>query len=212
MIPGHDYWSLMLSLPIHCGTTVETIPARTPYLRAPANLTRAWRARLPEHGFKVGLVWSGDPRTHDRGSNAIDKRRSVQAQAFLPLLELADAANVTFVSLQKGPASQPQIEALPQHLRPFDLMHDVRDFADTAAIIECLDLVISVDTSVAHLAGALNKPVWIFSRHDGCWRWLRERDDTPWYPAARLFRQTVPGNWADVIDRVGRALVDLRKP
>ncbi|CAB3798738.1 hypothetical protein LMG28688_04795 [Paraburkholderia caffeinitolerans] len=210
-IPGHDYWCLMLSLPMHCGTTLDTIPARTPYLRAPADLTRAWRARLPAHGFKVGLVWSGDPRAHDRGSNAIDKRRSVLARAFLPLLGLADSTGVKFVSLQKGDAAQSQIEDLPPHLRPFDPMHDVRDFADTAAIIECLDLVISVDTSVAHLAGALNKPVWILSRHDGCWRWLRDRDDTPWYLGARLFRQTEPGNWADVIDRVGQALVDLRK-
>ncbi|MFX1766305.1 tetratricopeptide repeat-containing glycosyltransferase family protein [Paraburkholderia sp. A1RI-2L] len=211
-IPGHDYWCLMLSLPMHCGTTMETIPARTPYLHASADLTRAWRARLPAHGFKVGLVWSGDPRTHDRGSNAIDKRRSVPAQAFLPLLELAGATDVTFVSLQKGADSQSQIEDLPRPLRPFDPMHEVRDFADTAAIVECLDLVISVDTSVAHLAGALDKPVWILSRHDGCWRWLRDRDDSPWYPCARLFRQTEPGNWAGVIDCVGRALVDLRKP
>ncbi|MFX1676744.1 tetratricopeptide repeat-containing glycosyltransferase family protein [Paraburkholderia sp. A2WS-5] len=211
-IPGHDYWCLMLSLPMHCATTMETIPARTPYLHASADLTRAWRARLPAHGFKVGLVWSGDPRTHDRGSNAIDKRRSVPAQAFLPLLELAGATDVTFVSLQKGAASQSQIEDLPRPLRPFDPMHEVRDFADTAAIVECLDLVISVDTSVAHLAGALDKPVWILSRHDGCWRWLRDRDDSPWYPRTRLFRQTEPGNWAGVIDRVGRALVDLRKP
>ncbi|MDR3014535.1 MAG: tetratricopeptide repeat-containing glycosyltransferase family protein [Delftia acidovorans] len=217
-IPGHDYWCLMLSLPMHFGTTLDTVPARTPYLRASADLTRAWRARLPAGGFKVGLVWAGDPRTHDRGMSAIDQRRSLPARALLPLLRLGDVANVTdataitFVSLQKGAASQPQIDDLPPHLRPFDPMSDVRDFADTAAIIECLDLVISVDTSVAHLAGALNKPVWILSRHDGCWRWLRERDDSPWYPTARLFRQSKPGDWADVIDRVVQALANLRQP
>lgn len=211
-IPRHDYWSLMLSLPTWCGTTLDTIPARTPYLRAPAGLTREWRARLPADAFKVGLVWAGDPRPHDRGSNAIDKRRSLPARAFVPLLRIAETAGVRFVSLQKGAASQPQIEDLPPDLRPFDPMGDVHDFADTAAIIECLDLVICVDTSVAHLAGALDKPVWILSRYDGCWRWLRDRDDTPWYPRARLFRQTVPGDWTEVIDRVAQALMSLRKP
>ncbi|MCG5078734.1 tetratricopeptide repeat protein [Paraburkholderia tagetis] len=211
-IAGHDYWCLMLSLPMHLGTTLDTIPAHTPYLRVPADLTRAWRARLPADGFKIGLVWAGDPRAYDRGLNAIDRRRSLPARTFLPLLRLAQTTAVKFVSLQKGAASQPQIEDLPPNLRPFDLMADVRDFADTAAIIECLDLVISVDTSVAHLAGALNKPVWILSRHDGCWRWLRERNDSPWYPGARLFRQTTPGNWSGVIDRVAQALVNLRQP
>ncbi|WP_028222701.1 tetratricopeptide repeat protein [Paraburkholderia oxyphila] len=211
-IPGHDYWCLLLSLPMHFGTTLDTIPAHTPYLHAPADLTREWRARLPTGGFKVGLVWAGDPRPHDRALNAIDQRRSLPARAFLPLLRIAERADVRFVSLQKGAASQPQIEDLPANLRPFDPMGGVHDFADTAAIIECLDLVITVDTSVAHLAGALNKPVWILSRYDGCWRWLRERDDTPWYPRARLFRQAEPGNWAGVIHRVTQALETLLKP
>jgi len=211
-IPGHDFWCLMLSLPMHAGTTLETIPGRTPYLRAPAHLTREWRARLPAGGFKVGLVWAGDPRAHDRGAHAIDQRRSLPARAYLPLLRVAQSTDVRFVSLQKGAASQPQIDDLPADLRPFDPMGDVRDFADTAAIVESLDLVIAVDTSVAHLAGALDKPVWILSRHDGCWRWLRDRDDSPWYPRARLFRQTEPGDWATVIDRVARALANLRKP
>ncbi|HKT96873.1 MAG TPA: tetratricopeptide repeat protein [Paraburkholderia sp.] len=211
-IPGHDYWCLMLSLPMHFGTTLDTIPSHTPYLHAPADSTREWRTRLPAGGFKVGLVWAGNPRTHDRGANAIDQRRSLPARAFLPLLRIARATDVRFVSLQKGAASQPQIDDLPADLRPFDPMNDVHDFADTAAIVECLDLVIAVDTSVAHLAGALDKPVWILSRHDGCWRWLRGRDDSPWYPRARLFRQTEPHNWAAVIDRVAQALANLRKP
>ncbi|MFP3616133.1 glycosyltransferase family 9 protein, partial [Paraburkholderia sp. SIMBA_050] len=90
-------------------------------------------------------------------------------------------------SLQKGKTTQPQIDTLPPELRPFDPMQDVQDFADTAALIEQLDLVITVDTSIAHLAGALNKPTWILSRYDGCWRWLHDRDDTLWYPCTRLF-------------------------
>lgn len=114
---------------------------------------------------------------------------------------------VTFISLQKGVSTQPQIHSLPAELRPLDLMDEVKDFADTAAIIEQLDLVITVDTSVAHLAGALNRPVWILARHDGCWRWLyQQTDSSPWYPSARLFRQTQPGHWDDVIAQVADAL------
>ncbi len=115
-----------------------------------------------------------------------------------PLLE---KPGFSFVSLQKGaPAAQIGDLAL------FDAMDEVEDFADTAALCANLDLVISVDTSVAHLAGALGTPVWILSRHDGCWRWLLDRDDSPWYPTARLFRQTTPGDWDEVVARVAEAL------
>ncbi|MBP0592371.1 glycosyltransferase family protein [Paraburkholderia sp. LEh10] len=209
VVPGHDYWCFMLSLPARFGTTVETIPAPTPYLRAPAALVQHWRSRLPQDGFKVGLVWAGDPRPHDPSSNAIDQRRSMTAQSFAPLLHVP---GVTFVSLQKGAVTRPQIEDLPVGLRPLDPMDDVQDFADTAAIVENLDLVITVDTSMAHLAGALNRPVWILSRFDACWRWFRERDDSPWYPSARLFRQTAPGDWESVIARAAQALASLPKP
>ncbi|MBB2980133.1 ADP-heptose:LPS heptosyltransferase [Paraburkholderia tropica] len=115
------------------------------------------------------------------------------------------------MSLQKGEATQPQIHALPAELRPLDPMDAAQDFADTAAIVDALDLVITVDTSMAHLAGALGKPVWILSRYDACWRWLRERDDSPWYPRARLFQQRAPGDWDEVIARVARALDALAK-
>jgi tetratricopeptide (TPR) repeat protein len=207
-IPGHDHWSLMLSLPMLFNTTVDTIPASMPYLRAPAALARRWRSRLPEGGFKVGVVWAGDPRPHDPSSNAIDQRRSMTALSFAPLLRVP---GVTFVSLQKGSATRPQIASLHAALRPFDPMDDVEDFADTAAIVENLDLVITVDTSIAHLAGALGKPVWILSRYDACWRWFRDRDDSPWYPTARLFRQTAPGDWDSVVARAAQALANLPK-
>ncbi|SIT47108.1 TPR repeat-containing protein (fragment) [Paraburkholderia ribeironis] len=151
----------------------------------------------------VFLVWAGDPRPGQAGANVIDSRRSLRASAYLPLLRVP---GIIFVSLQMGDTSRPEINELPPELQPLDLMGQVQDFADTAAIIECLDLVITVDTSVAHLAGALGKPVWILSRFDGCWRWLHNRDDSPWYPTARLFRQTQPGDWDDVIGRVTRAL------
>ena len=207
-IPRHDYWCFMMSLPLRFGTTVETIPAPMPYLRADAALAQSWRERLPARGFKVGVVWAGAPRPQDPRANAIDQRRSTHARDWLPILRVP---GVRFVSLQKGEATQPQIHALPAELRPLDPMDAAQDFADTAAIVDALDLVITVDTSMAHLAGALGKPVWILSRYDACWRWLRERDDSPWYPRARLFQQRAPGDWDEVIARVARALDALAK-
>lgn len=207
-IRGYDYWCFTMSLPLLFGTTVETIPANVPYLHARREDSERWKTRLPHACFKVGLVWAGDPRPDHADSrvSAADRRRSMKASTYLPLLTLP---GIAFVSLQKGATTQAQIDDLPPALRPLDPMNDVRDFADTAAIIANLDLVISVDTSIAHLAGALGKPVWILSRFDGCWRWLRERDDTPWYPQARLFRQTRPGDWDGVIARVVQTLKAL---
>ncbi|RQH08023.1 tetratricopeptide repeat protein [Paraburkholderia dinghuensis] len=208
-IPRHDHWCFVMSLPYFFGTTVETIPATMPYLRPPEGLATEWKRRLPSGGFKVGLVWAGNPRLHTPASNAVDQRRSMSSRMFVPILQ---TPGVTFVSLQKGETAQRQIHELPRDVRPLDLMDDVQDFADTAAIVECLDLVITVDTSIAHLAGALNKPVWILSRYDSCWRWLCDRDDSPWYPRARLFRQIEPGNWDEVVGRVANALACLPKP
>ena len=205
-IPRHDYWCLMMSMPKLFGTTVDTIPAPMPYLRAPADAARHWRERLPQGGFKVGLVWAGDPRPHLPDSNAIDQRRSMSARSFLPFLQVP---GVTFISLQKGASTRPQIDELPQALRPFDPMDEVEDFADTAAIVENLELVITVDTSMAHLVGALNRPVWILSRYDACWRWFHNREDSPWYPRARLFRQPAPGDWDSVVATVQQALAGV---
>lgn len=204
-IRKHDYWCFMMSLPGHFGTTLQTIPAAVPYVRVPQPCADSWRARVPAGALKVGLVWAGDPRRWQTGARAtaVDRRRSLDAKALLPLLQ---TEGVTFVSLQKGETTRCQIDRLAQQWRPHDLMGEVQDFADTAAIVDCLDLVITVDTSVAHLAGALGKPVWILSRFDGCWRWLQDRDDTPWYPSARLFRQVRHGDWDEVIARVARAL------
>ncbi|WP_242681720.1 tetratricopeptide repeat protein, partial [Paraburkholderia hospita] len=200
--PPHDYWCLTMSLPHRMGTTLDSIPSSVPYLSVPPDCQSRWKGRLPE-GPKVGLVWAGDPRPNQPSANEVDGRRSLDARAYLPLLRVP---GITFISLQKGTTTQPQIDTLPPELRPFDPMHEVQDFADTAAIIKQLDLVITVDTSIAHLAGALNKPTWILSRYDGCWRWLHDRDDTPWYPRTRLFHQTQPGDWEEVIERVRIAL------
>jgi ADP-heptose:LPS heptosyltransferase len=135
----------------------------------------------------------------------MDQRRSVSAETFLPILGVP---GITFVSLQKGAIAEKQIDNLPAELRPFDPMSLVEHFGDTAAIIESLDLVISVDTSVAHLAGALNRPVWVLSRYGSCWRWLRARQDSPWYPSMRLFRQRELGDWEPVIEEVRQALIE----
>ncbi|WP_322104420.1 tetratricopeptide repeat-containing glycosyltransferase family protein [Paraburkholderia sp. J41] len=202
-LPRHDFWCFISSLPLRFKTTLCSIPRKMPYLTTSMEALARWRARLPAGGFKVGLVWAGDPRQHMPDANLVDRRRSLHARDFEPLLKLP---GVTFVSLQLGTTTRPQIEAIEPHLRPLDPMGEVADFADTAAIIECLDLVVTVDTSTAHLTGALNRPVWILSRFDGCWRWLIGRDDSPWYPSARLFRQERPGEWGDVIERVTNAL------
>jgi tetratricopeptide (TPR) repeat protein len=207
-ISQHDYVCLLMSLPHRFRTTLATIPASPPYLSVPPERLAKWKDRIPHGRFKVGLVWAGDPRVDRPELNAVDRERSLSAVSLLPLLELD---GITFVSLQKGENTRPQLDSLATDLRPFDPMEDVDDFADTAAIIDQLDLVISVDTSVVHLAGALNKPVWMLSRYDGCWRWLHHRDDSPWYPKLRLFRQTAPGDWDDVIQRVTMALSQLSK-
>ncbi len=206
-IQRHDYWCYVMSLPHRFGSTLETIPGSTPYLQADAGRLSWWRERLPRGRLRVGLIWAGDPRRNSTAARTMDSRRSVSADAFLPILRVPD---VTFVSLQKGAIAEQQIFNLPLELRPYDPMGLVADFSDTASIIASLDLVITVDSSVAHVAGALDKPVWILSRFDGCWRWLYDRDDSPWYPSARVFRQRQSGDWASVIARVAHELQNLR--
>ncbi len=201
--PGFDAWAPMMSLPLAFRTTLAAIPAAVPYLRAAPEAAAAWRNRLASlTGRKVGLVWAGSPRPDDPLSDGMDGRRSLALQRYFPFF---DVPGISLVSLQKGAAS-----GQTRMLAPGMILHDhtmeLDDFADTAALVEALDLVISVDTAVAHLAGALGKPVWILNRHDQCWRWLRDRADSPWYPTARLFHQQTPGGWSAVIHDVTGAL------
>jgi tetratricopeptide (TPR) repeat protein len=201
---GYDVQVAMLCLPRVFATTLETIPAETPYLTFDPAAAARWAARLaalPE-GPKVGLCWAGDARRHNPVLAAMDARRSLKLRQLAPLVAAPEAR---FVSLQVGEAAAEAREP-PPGLSLVDWASDLGDFADTAALIAGLDLVITVDTAVAHLAGALGRPVWILSRHDGCWRWLEGRDDSPWYPTARLFRQASPGDWDDVIARLAAAL------
>ncbi|HEY8022984.1 MAG TPA: tetratricopeptide repeat protein [Burkholderiaceae bacterium] len=193
---SHDYWTLPMSLPLHCKTEVETIPAIIPYLFVPAGRHAKWDEKLPSSNGKmrIGMVWRGNPR------HANDANRSLHDYALLePLWEVQHAQ---FLNLQYG--RQPDF---PPHVT--DLGAEIADFADTAAIIERLDLLITVDTAAAHVAGALGKPCWVILpalRTD--WRWLRARSDSPWYPGTmRLYRQGAQEDWRAVIDRLA---ADLR--
>jgi tetratricopeptide (TPR) repeat protein len=181
------------SLPLAFKTRVETIPARAPYLPAPDDSrVRAWRQRLGPHDkLRVGLAWSGNPKHGD------DQNRSLALRALSPLFDL----DATFVSLQKEPRPEDQA-TLRERPGIVDLTAHLTDFADTAALVSCLDLVITVDTSMAHLAGAMACPTWILLPCSPDYRWLLDRDDSPWYPTARLFRQDASRDYRSVIDRV----------
>jgi len=214
-LPAFDVHCPLMSLPWAFGTQLETIPADVPYLRTDATKVARWQERLAREStspgpteplrselLKVGLVWAGGSRPQQLNANRIDRRRSMHLSQFAPL---AEVPGVMFVSLQKGGPAE-QALTPPRGLRLLDWTAELQDFSDTAALVESLDLIISVDTAVAHLAGALGKPVWVINRFDSCWRWLRDRVDTPWYPTMRLFRQARPGDWGPVMELVAGAL------
>ena len=206
--PAHDFYCPFFSLPRAFGTTPETIPCLAlpsrGYLRANPAAAGFWRDRLgPKDTMRVGLVWAGQARPAAPGFAILDGRRSLTLAAFAPF---ASVPGVTFVSLQHGLRAS---ENPPEGMRLIDPMGAVRDFAETAAIVANLDLVISVDTAVVHLAGGLGTPVFMLDRHDHCWRWLSGRDDSPWYPAMRIFRQPGFGDWATPIAAAVDALAAL---
>jgi tetratricopeptide (TPR) repeat protein len=201
-LPAFDVYCPMLSVPRHLGTTLETIPANIPYLAADPERVAAWRARLPDDGkLKIGLVWAGNARISDANANRTDSRRSLK---LAQLSAWADIPGVTWISLQKGPPGEEARR--PGALPLLDWTDELQSFADTAALAQCLDLIVSVDTSVVHMAGGLGKPVWMLSRFDACWRWLPGRTDSPWYPAMRIFTQPRPGDWEPVFRDVAVAL------
>ena len=200
-IPANAVQYPLLSLPLLFGTTPETIPAAAAYLRADPAREAHWRHRVsPLPGPRVGLVWAGNPRLGTASLGATDRRRSLPEGALTPLSQIA---TVSFVSLQVGDAPPPGVAL-------HDWTKDLTSFAETAALVAALDLVISVDTSVAHLAGALGKPVWLLNRFDTDWRW-GDGETSAWYPSMRIFRQTMPGDWAGVIARIANALEDSFK-
>jgi Flp pilus assembly protein TadD len=198
-IEDFDVWTLLLSIPLHEGTTLESIPARLPYLRVPSAASHRWSGRLPAGQPRVGLVWRGNT------AHTNDADRSLPGLRILA--PLWSVPGIRFFSLQKG-AGEADAEHPPAGQPLVHLGGEIRDFADTAAIVSQLDLVITVDTAIAHLAGALGKPVWVLLPYIGTdWRWLLDRDDSPWYPhTMRLFRQPEVGQWEVVIARVAAAL------
>jgi tetratricopeptide (TPR) repeat protein len=194
-LPEFDLHCPLLSLPLAFGTTMETIPSANAYLAAPVQPSTAWQARLAATPRpRIGLAWSG------RAGHERDRERSIELRAFLPLLETGAA----IVSVQKEVRAEDAI-VLKDRGDILDVGEELGDFSDTAALMSQLDLVISVDTSVAHLAGALGKPMWILVTHVPDWRWLLEPDDSPWYPTARLFRQDATGAWDGALARVHAA-------
>jgi len=197
-LPPFDLQLPLMSLPRVFRTTVETIPASIPYLHAdPAKLVRWHQALAGDTALKVGVVWAGNPR--HKG----DRQRSVPAEAVLPQLIMP---GVQLYSLQKEPRREdaPVLRRLAGAV--VDLAPTLGDFADTAAAVSALDLVIAVDTAVAHVAGALGRPVWMLCPYALDWRWLRDREDTPWYPTMRLFRQPRPQVWDPVLARMSAEL------
>jgi tetratricopeptide (TPR) repeat protein len=194
-----DFHCPLMSLPGVFRSDLDTLPARLSYLQAPQALLDEWGRRIDSPKLHVGMVWAGSP------GHARDRLRSIPLASFEHLTRLD---GVTFYSFQKGPAAR-QLEQFPPQHRPHDLDPMLLDFADTAAAIAHLDLVLTVDTAVAHLAGALGKPVWILLPHSADWRWLRDRTDSPWYPTARLFRQSKDDPWDDVLLLVEAALLEL---
>lgn len=199
-VPGHAAHCRLSSLPYLFRTQLDTIPPRVPYLQADPVRIAHWRDRLaaalPTGVKRVGLAWTGRP-THPN-----DRRRS------MPLAQLAslvDAGPAAFVSLQK-PMPARDLAVMPRFPSMTDLADDLTDFGETAALMQNLDLIVTVDTSMGHLAGALGKPAWILIPKAADWRWMLEREDSPWYPSVRLFRQPTPGAWDEPLGRLREAL------
>jgi ADP-heptose:LPS heptosyltransferase len=185
---------------------VDTVPWTGPYLAADPALAAENQTPFAAHGLRVGIAWAGNPKYK------ADHRRSMHLAT---LVELLRSFSANWISLQKGVAADQLADVLP-NLPPGVRLHDGSshdaDLAETAALIATLDLVITTDTSIAHLAGALGKPVWILLPHQADWRWMQQIETTPWYPTARLFRQPTPGNWSAVFARVSSELRRMAFP
>jgi hypothetical protein len=197
-LPRFQLHCPLMSLPLAFKTLVDTVPSNVPYLWPPSGACRSLPERPPDAArrLRVGLVWAGRP-THKN-----DRQRSLKLAQLLPL---ADLPGIEFFSLQKGTESC-QLLPLAEQWKILDSTHELNDFADTAALISQLDLVISVDTALAHLTGALGKPVWVLLPFAPDWRWMLGRADSPWYPTMRLFRQPALDDWASAIEELRQAL------
>jgi tetratricopeptide (TPR) repeat protein len=209
-IPHVDCCCPLMSLPKMFKTDAGSMPSRVPYLRTDPAAAMTWKERLAAYSqLRIGLCWAGGPGfSRPRVDGARTNRTFARSMTLAHLAPLAALDDVVLVSLQKGAASKQLQESVLQSVLPvMDWTGEIGDFADTAALVDVLDLVISIDTSVAHLAGALGKPVWLLNRFDSSWQWLTDRDDSPWYPTMRIFRQPRPGDWDAVVGAVKDALL-----
>ena len=212
-----DYQCPLLALPLACNTdSLDEIPSPAPYLWPDTKDARYWQQRMAEdfgiRKRRIGLVWASGHRPENPHWRTMNMR-SLHLSQLAPLAAAQNASSMQMFSLQLEAPAQQLAELQSQHWRGpeiIDLTAGLRDWADTAARIANLDLVISTDTALAHLAAAMGKPTWILLHHSPCWRWLDNRDDSPWYPTVRLFRQTEAGDWNDVVNRVVAALGSLR--
>ena len=199
-LPPFDFHLPLLSLPVTFGTTIDTIPDRIPYLAPESTDLGNWKHRLEKFtGFRVGLVWFA------KQTQILNRKRSCPLKILAPLWQVP---GVQFFSLQMGPGSEQLTEVGP-NVPIHDLTPQIRDFADTAAIMTNLDLVITIDTVSAHLAGALGVKTWVLLPHVAEWRWHCQRTDSPWYPGMRLFRQQQRGDWATLSSQVAAELRNL---
>ena len=206
-----DYQLPLLSLPLLFGTELNTIPYAESYLRCEEQKSQAWKAKLSNSSnLRVGLVWSGGFRADQPDAWPINERRNIPLSKIAKLQEIS---GVDFFSLQKGDPAESELRLEKTKYWPadnlFNYVDDLRDFSDTAALINNLDLIISVDTSTAHLAAAMGKKVWLLNRYDSCWRWMNGQEDSPWYPSLKIYNQVYPGSWDEVITRVCSDLKDL---
>jgi tetratricopeptide (TPR) repeat protein len=206
---GFDFQSPLLSLPLLFKTDLDSIPHQIPYLDVDQAQRSLYEQEiLNKQNLRVGLIWNGGFRAEHPELWAVNKRRNIELDQ---IVALKDISGIDFYSLQKGDPAESELTVRKAQVWPdlINCAHLLNDFTDTAALMECLDLIISVDTSSAHLAGALGKPVWILNRYDSCWRWLRGREDSPWYPTAKIYQQKQPGDWSEVISRVRLDLANL---
>jgi hypothetical protein len=200
-----DFQIPLLSTPLLMGTHLANVPATVPYLCAEAERSARWKDVIGADGFKIGIAWQGNPDTR------LDRSRSIPLREFYPL---SQSPGVRLISLQKN-AGLEQLQSLPPDMTVEDL-GDTFDsgpdaFLDSAAVMQHLDLIIAPNTAITHLAGALGRPVWVPLDMISDWRWLLGRSDSPWYPTARIFRQTVRGDWASVFQQIENALRQLRQ-
>ncbi len=196
-LPDFDFHCPLMSLPYVFETTIDNIPSKIPYIKTEKSLIESWNQKIgKDPNFKIGLAWSGNPK-YKR-----DRHRSCSLKIFSTIAQIE---GISLYSLQKGHGTE-QLKELRDELKIIDFDSEIKDFSDTAAIIENLDLTISVDTAVAHLTGAMGKPVWTMLPFVPDWRWMLNREDSPWYPTMRLFRQHTPGDWVTVLSNIKKEL------